>query len=87
MHEIDCNTAALAAAVEQQNVATGEISHNMAGAARGTAHVLGVPDDVSNAASETRASAETVRNASQSVESAVANLRASRSRISCKVGV
>jgi methyl-accepting chemotaxis protein len=75
MHEIDRNTAALAAAVEEQNVATGEISHNVAGAAQGTAHVLGVLDEVSNAASETRASAETVRDASQSVESAVANLR------------
>jgi methyl-accepting chemotaxis protein len=75
MHEIDRNTAALAAAVEEQNVATGEISHNVAGAAQGTAHVLGVLDEVSNAASSTRASAETVRNASQSVESAVANLR------------
>ncbi len=75
MHEIDRNTAALAAAVEEQNVATGEISHNVAGAARGTAHVLGILDDVSHAALETRASAETVRNASQSVESAVANLR------------
>ena len=37
--------------------------------------MLRVLDEVSNAASETRASAETVRNASQSVESAVANLR------------
>ena len=75
MHEIDNNTATLAATVEEQNVATSEISHNVAGAARGTAHVLGVLDAVSNAASETRASAETVRNASQSVDSAVANLR------------
>jgi methyl-accepting chemotaxis protein len=75
MHEIDRNSAALAAAVEQQNVATSEISHNVAGAAQGTAHVLGVLDEVSHAASETRASAETVRNASQSVESAVAKLR------------
>jgi methyl-accepting chemotaxis protein len=87
MHEIDCNTAALAAAVEQQNVATGEISHNMAGAARGTAHVLGVLDDVSNATSETRASAETVRNAWQSVESAVANLRVEVENFLQKVAV
>jgi len=54
---------------------TSKISPNVADPARGTAQVLGVLDEVSNAASETRASAETVRNASQSVESAVANLR------------
>ena len=81
MHEIDNNMATLAAAVEEQNVATSEISHNVAGAARGTAHVLGVLDEVSNAAS-----VETVRNASQSVESAIANLRV-ESKISCKTCV
>jgi methyl-accepting chemotaxis protein len=74
MHEIDRNTTALAAAVEEQNVATSEISHNVAGAAQGTAHVLGVLGEVTHAASDTRASAETVRNASQTVESAVVNL-------------
>jgi methyl-accepting chemotaxis protein len=75
MHEIDRNTAALAAAVEEQNVATSEISHNVAGAAQGTAHVLGVLGEVTHAASDTRASADTVRDASQTVESAVTNLR------------
>jgi methyl-accepting chemotaxis protein len=74
MHEIDRNTTALASAVEEQNVATSEISHNVAGAAQGTAHVLGVLGEVTRAASDTRASAETVRNASQTVESAVVNL-------------
>ena len=75
MHEIDRNTAALAAAVEEQNVATSEISHNVAGAAQGTAHVLGVLGEVTHAASDTRASADTVRDASQTVESVVTNLR------------
>jgi hypothetical protein len=46
----------------------------VAGAAQGTAHVLGVLGEVTRAASDTRASAETVRNASQTVESAVVNL-------------
>jgi methyl-accepting chemotaxis protein len=87
MHEIDGNTAALAAAVEEQIVATGEISHNVAGAAQGTAHVLGVLDQVSHAASDTRASAETVRNASQSVESAVATLRVEIEHFLQKVAV
>jgi methyl-accepting chemotaxis protein len=75
MHEIDGNTAALAAAVEEQNAATSQISHNVAGAAQGTAHVLTVLGEVTHAASDTRSSAETVRDASQTVESAVANLR------------
>jgi PAS domain S-box-containing protein len=75
MREIDRTTTALAAAVEEQNAATGEISHNVAGAADGTAQVLGLLGEVTDAASETRSSAETVRNASQTVESAVVNLR------------
>ncbi len=75
MREIDGNTTSLAAAVEQQNAATSEISHNVAGAAQGTSQVLTVLGEVTHAASDTRASAETVRNASQTVESAVANLR------------
>jgi methyl-accepting chemotaxis protein len=75
MHEIDCHTASLATSVEQQSVATGEISQSVAGAAQGTSHVLTVLDEVTHAASDTRSSAETVRNASQTVESAVVNLR------------
>jgi methyl-accepting chemotaxis protein len=75
MGEIDGNTAALAAAVEEQNVATGEISHNVAGAAQGTAHVLSVLGEVTNAASDTRSSAHAVRDASQTVDNAVTNLR------------
>jgi methyl-accepting chemotaxis protein len=75
MHEIDRTTTALAAAVEEQNVATSEISHNVAGAADGTSDVLGMLGEVTDAALETRTSAETVRKASQTVESAVVNLR------------
>jgi methyl-accepting chemotaxis protein len=75
MNEIDRNTMALAAAVEQQNAATGQISQNVAGAAKGTSHVLSTLDEVTLAATETRASAESVRGASQTVEQAVGNLR------------
>jgi methyl-accepting chemotaxis protein len=75
MNEIDRNTVALAAAVEQQNAATGEISQNVAGAAKGTSHVLSTLGEVTLAAAETRASAENVRGASQTVEQAVGNLR------------
>jgi methyl-accepting chemotaxis protein len=75
MQAINQYTAAVAAAVEQQNAATGEISHNVASAAEGTGHVVAVLGEVSGAATETRASAEVVRDASQTVETAVADLR------------
>jgi methyl-accepting chemotaxis protein len=75
MHEINENTSAVAASVEQQNAATGEISRNVASAADGTAHVVGVLNDVAGAATQTRASAEVVRDASEAAEHAVADLR------------
>jgi len=75
MHEINQYTTAVAAAVEQQSSATGEISHNVASAAKGSGHVVDVLGEVVGAASETRVSAEVVRDASQTVEAAVANLR------------
>ncbi|HVZ52153.1 MAG TPA: PAS-domain containing protein [Pseudolabrys sp.] len=75
MHEINQFTAAVAASVEQQNAATGEISHNVASAAKGTGQVVSVLGQVTNAATETRSSAVTVRDASEAVETAVADLR------------
>ena len=75
MQEINQYTAAVAASVEQQNSATGEISHNVASAAEGTGHVVAVLHEVAGAATETRSSAEVVRDASETVETAVANLR------------
>jgi len=87
MHEINEYTAAVAASVEQQNAATGEISHNVTSAAQGTGHVVDVLSDVSNAATETRSSAEVVRDASQTVETAVANLRVEVEDFLAKVAV
>jgi methyl-accepting chemotaxis protein len=75
MVEINQFTSAVAAAVEQQNSATGEISHNVASAAQGSGHVVEVLNEVVGAATETRVSAEVVRDASQTVETAVSNLR------------
>ncbi len=75
MQEINASTAAVAAAVEQQNSATGEISRNVASAADGTGHVVEVLDEVTCAAIETRSSAGTLRDASQSTDAAVADLR------------
>jgi methyl-accepting chemotaxis protein len=75
MREINEYSSALAAAVEQQNSATEQISHNVTSAADGTTHVVAVLSEVAGAATATRSSAEVVRDASQSTESAVANLR------------
>ncbi|MFN3656496.1 MAG: PAS-domain containing protein [Pseudolabrys sp.] len=75
MQEINQNTAAVAASVEQQNAATGEISLNVASAAEGAGEVVAVLNEVAGAATETRSSAEVVRDASETVETAVANLR------------
>jgi methyl-accepting chemotaxis protein len=75
MREINQYTAAVAAAVEQQNSATGEISHNVASAADSTGHVMVVLSEVTDAATETRSSAQIVRDVSQTVAEAVENLR------------
>jgi methyl-accepting chemotaxis protein len=87
MQEINEYTAAVAAAVEEQNSATGEISHNVASAAEGTGHVVAVLGEVTGAATQTRASAEVVRDASQTVEAAVANLRIEVEDFLAKVAV
>jgi methyl-accepting chemotaxis protein len=75
MREISNYTSAVAASVEQQNAATGEISHNVTSAAQGTVLTVSVLSEVAGAATATRTSAQTVLNASKSVESAVAKLR------------
>ena len=75
MREINENTSAVAASVEQQNSATSEISRNVASAAEGTGHVVSVLGEVAGAATQTRSSAEVVRDASEAVEHAVADLR------------
>jgi methyl-accepting chemotaxis protein len=87
MQEINQYTAAVAAAVEQQNSATGEISHNVASAATGAGHVLEVLNDVVGAATETRRSADVVRDSSQTVETAVADLRLEVEDFLAKVAV
>ena len=75
MREISTYTSAVAAAVEEQNTATGEISHNVASAAQGAGLAAAVLTELAGAATATRSSAETVLTASKSVESAVGNLR------------
>ena len=85
MQEINQYTTAVAAAVEQQNSATGEISHNVASAAQGTGEVVAVLGEVAGAATETRSSAEIVRDSSQTVEAAVSNLRSEVEEFLAKV--
>ena len=75
MNDINGNTTAVAAAVEEQNSATSEISRSVASAAQGTGYVVTVLGDVAGAATQTRSSAEVVRDASETVEQAVSNLR------------
>ena len=87
MQEINQYTAAVASAVDEQNSATGEISQNVASAAHATSHVVGVLNEVTDAATETRGSAQVVREASETVESAVANLRLEVEDFLAKVAV
>jgi RHH-type rel operon transcriptional repressor/antitoxin RelB len=75
MHEIATRAASAAASILQQNAATSEISRNAANAARGTSTVVAVLGKVSAAAAGTRAAAETVLSASDSVDTSVGSLR------------
>ncbi len=75
MQDINQRTAAVAAAVEQQNSATGEISQNVASAAQGAGQVVAVLGEVAGAATQTRSSAEVVRDAAETADVAVADLR------------
>ena len=75
VQEIKQFTAAVAASVQQQDAATGEISHNVASAARQTKEILSVFHEVASAATETRGSAEPMLDTSKSVETAATDLR------------
>jgi methyl-accepting chemotaxis protein len=75
LQEINHYTSAVASSVEEQNAATGGISQNVIGAAAGTKEVAVILNQVANAISQTRQSADTVLMASQKVEAAAAELR------------
>ena len=87
MQEINHYTTTVAAAVQQQSAATDEISHNVASAAKGTNLVVLVLGEVAGATTETRSSAEIVQGASQTVETAVSNLRSKVESFLAKVAV
>jgi PAS domain-containing protein len=75
MQEINHNTAAVAASVQQQNAATGEITQNVTSAAGGAKEIVTALGEVAGAATATRGSAETVLTAAQAVEKAAGDLR------------
>lgn len=73
--EISTHTSAVAGSIEEQSMATAEISNNVENAAQETGKIVTVLSEVADAAIATRASAEIVLTASESVEGAVENLR------------
>jgi methyl-accepting chemotaxis protein len=87
MNEISTRTASAAASILEQSAATSEISRNAVNAANGTGLVVSALGKVSEAAIGTRAAAETVLTASQSVDTSVGNLRAEIEAFLNKVAV
>ncbi len=87
MQEIDDFTSAVAAAVQQQTAATGEISQNVASAADGAKSIVNVLSEVSSATTEAQHSAQTVLAASKSVEEETTNLRGEVEKFLTKVAV
>jgi methyl-accepting chemotaxis protein len=67
MTEVANYASAVAAAIEQQRAATGEISQNVQAAATGTAHVVDNITSVTAASGETTASASEVLAAARSL--------------------
>ena len=75
MGEINNYTAAVAASVEQQSTATGEISKNVTSAADESKLIVAVLSEVAGATTETQQSAQIVLTAAESMEEAIGNLR------------
>ncbi len=76
MQQINQYTTDVAASVEQQNAATGEISHNVSSAANGTKVIVSVLGQVAGAATGARTSAQTMLSTSEVMETAADKLRA-----------
>jgi methyl-accepting chemotaxis protein len=75
MREIDSYSTAVAGSVQQQNAATGEISHNIAAAAEGAKLIVGVLREMAEATMESQQSAQTVLSASEDVDKIAGKLR------------
>ena len=75
MQEINAHTSEVVGAIAQQEVATGEISRNVASAAIGSKNVVATLGEVASGMTQTRSSAQTVLAASEEVENATVRLR------------
>jgi len=75
MQDINAHTSTVVRTIGQQELATGEISNNVASAAAGAQAVVRALDDVASGVTQTRGSAQTVLVASDEVENATARLR------------
>ena len=75
MQDISTYTGTVVVSVEQQELATGEISHNLASAADGAKAIVAALGEVAGGVTQTRGSAQTVLVASEEVEHATAKLR------------
>ena len=75
MQQINEYTTDVAASVEEQNAATGAISHNVASAAEGTKVIVGVLSQVAGSATGARTSAQTMLDASEVMETSAGKLR------------
>lgn len=74
MQEVNRWTSTVTRLIDQQNVATGAISQNVAGAAAGTREAVAVFDKVADGIAQNRTSADTVLLASDTVEAAATSL-------------
>jgi methyl-accepting chemotaxis protein len=75
MQEINQYTTEVAASVEQQNAATGEISQNVSSAVDGTRVIVSVLGQLAGAATGARTSAQTMLSTSEVMESTAGKLR------------
>jgi len=75
MQDISAYTGAVAVSVEQQELATGEISHNVASAANGAKAIVSALGEVAGGVTQTRGSAQTMLTACEEVDDATAKLR------------
>ncbi|MGB7037850.1 MAG: methyl-accepting chemotaxis protein, partial [Xanthobacteraceae bacterium] len=87
MHEIENYTSAVAMSVQEQNAATGEISHNVTSAADGAKLIVSVLNEVVGATSDTQQSAQRVLAASASVEKITVEMRSEVDNFLSKVAV
>jgi len=75
MREIEHYASGVAASIDQQSIATSDISSNVASAAQATQTMDKVLGNLASAATETHASADVMLETSNLVEAAIVGLR------------